>query len=76
MQIKNAKFVTSITGDQSFPGKGLPEIAVAGKSNVGKSSFINCLCGNGKLARTSQEPGKTRVINVFDCGAFHGIGGA
>jgi len=71
MQIKNAKFITSIVGNQSFPNKGLPEIAVAGKSNVGKSSFINCMCNNFKLARTSQEPGKTRVINVFDCGAFH-----
>jgi GTP-binding protein len=71
MQIKNAKFITSITGDAAFPGKGLPEIAVAGKSNVGKSSFINCMCNNFKLARTSQEPGKTRLINVFDCGRFH-----
>lgn len=71
MQIKNAKFITSITGNQPFLGKGLPEIAVSGKSNVGKSSFINCMCSNGKLARTSQEPGKTRMINVFGCGSFY-----
>ncbi|MBE5760945.1 MAG: YihA family ribosome biogenesis GTP-binding protein [Clostridiales bacterium] len=71
MEIKNAKFITSITGNQPFPGKGLPELAVSGKSNVGKSTFINCMCNNHKLARTSQEPGKTRVINIFDCGVFH-----
>ena len=43
----------------------MPEIAMAGKSNVGKSSMINSLLGNSKLARTSSEPGKTRLINFF-----------
>ena len=49
----------------SFEGKGLPQIAVAGKSNVGKSTLINRLCRRNKLARTSSTPGKTRLINVF-----------
>ncbi|MDR3085345.1 MAG: ribosome biogenesis GTP-binding protein YihA/YsxC [Christensenellaceae bacterium] len=64
-RIKTARFITSLTGNQGFEGQGLPQIAVAGKSNVGKSSLINCLCGNHKLARISQEPGKTRLVNVF-----------
>lgn len=50
---------------RDFPGQGLPEIAMAGKSNVGKSSLINSLTGNGKLARTSSEPGKTRLVNLY-----------
>jgi GTP-binding protein len=71
MEINGAKFITSITGNMDFPGKGLPEIAAAGKSNVGKSTFINCVCNNRKLARVSQEPGKTRLINIYDCKDFH-----
>lgn len=72
MRIKKAKFVTSIVKNGDFPGRGLDEIAVAGKSNVGKSSLINRLCNNQKLARTSAEPGKTRVINIFLINeAFH-----
>lgn len=65
MQIKKATFVTSLTGNQRFSGQGLPQIAVVGKSNVGKSSLINCLCNQGKLARVSSEPGKTRLVNIF-----------
>ena len=65
MEIKNAKFVTSMAQYGRFTGIGLPQIAVAGKSNVGKSSLINHLCGNKKLAKTSQTPGKTRLINFF-----------
>ena len=48
-----------------FEGRGLPQIAVAGKSNVGKSTLINRLCRRNKLARTSSTPGKTRLINIF-----------
>lgn len=48
-----------------FTGKGLPQIAVAGRSNVGKSSLINSLCRVKGLAKTSSTPGKTRLINVF-----------
>ena len=49
----------------AFAGRGLPQIAVAGKSNVGKSSLINKLCNRNKLAKTSATPGKTKLINVF-----------
>ena len=76
MEIKNAKFVTSMAQYGRFPGIGLPQIAVAGKSNVGKSSLINALCRNGKLAKTSGTPGKTRLLNIFEINggssdAFH-----
>ena len=76
MEIKNAKFVTSMADYGRFAGIGLPQIAVAGKSNVGKSSLINALCRNGKLAKTSGTPGKTRLLNVFEINggtgdAFH-----
>ena len=72
MEIKKAVFVTSLAEYGPFPGKGLPQIAVAGKSNVGKSTLINRLCRNGKLARTSATPGKTRLINLFLLNdAFH-----
>ncbi|MBQ3155932.1 MAG: YihA family ribosome biogenesis GTP-binding protein [Clostridia bacterium] len=55
-----------------FAGRGLPQIAVAGKSNVGKSSLINKLCNRNKLAKTSSTPGKTKLINVFLLNrAFH-----
>lgn len=66
MKIGKASFVTSITGNQSFPGIGLPQVTVVGKSNVGKSSLINTLANQNKLARTSQKPGHTRLINVYD----------
>lgn len=66
MEIKSADFIISMPSYTAFPGKGLPQIAVVGKSNVGKSSLINRLCRRNKLARTSATPGKTRLINVFD----------
>lgn len=65
MKIRSGRFVTSLDQLKSFPGRGLPEIALVGKSNVGKSSMINRLVGNSKLARTSSEPGKTRLINMY-----------
>ena len=64
MEIKNAEFVTSMSAYKT-PSPALPQIAVAGKSNVGKSSLINCLCRRKALARTSATPGKTRLINLF-----------
>ncbi|MBQ6173789.1 MAG: YihA family ribosome biogenesis GTP-binding protein [Clostridia bacterium] len=72
MEIKRAEFVTSMASYGDFPGRGLTQIAVAGKSNVGKSSLINRLCNRRGLARTSATPGKTRLINVFLLNdAFH-----
>ena len=65
MQIKKASFVTSAGEGSVYPEGGIPELAIVGKSNVGKSSFINAVCNNSKLARTSQQPGKTRLINFF-----------
>ncbi len=65
MEIKSAVFVTSLPRYGDFPGRGLPQIAVAGRSNVGKSSLINSLCRVRNLAKTSSTPGKTRLINVF-----------
>lgn len=65
MVIKRAEFVTSLAQFGPFPGQGLPEVALAGKSNVGKSSLINRLTGQNKLAKTSSAPGKTRLINVY-----------
>lgn len=63
--IKNATFVTSLAGREGAPVQNKMEIAMVGRSNVGKSSLINCICNNGKLARTSSTPGKTRQINFF-----------
>ena len=65
MTIRSAKFILSLDRLRPFPGQGLPEIAMAGKSNVGKSSMINSVLGNSKLARISSAPGKTRLINFF-----------
>lgn len=64
--IKNAKFVTSVADCTGLLDTNAPEIAVSGKSNVGKSSFINMICNNGKLARTSGAPGRTRLLNYFE----------
>ena len=65
MTIRKAKFVKSMSAFGEFPGQGLPEIAMVGKSNVGKSSLINNMAGNSHLARTSSEPGKTRLVNLY-----------
>jgi len=64
MIIKNAEYVTSIVSKKLFGGNA-PEIAIAGRSNVGKSSFINMLTNRKKLARSSSEPGRTRMLNYF-----------
>ncbi len=64
--IKQARFVTSVADASKTPDYGVPEIAIAGKSNVGKSSFINFMVNQNKLAKTSQEPGRTRLLNYFE----------
>ena len=65
MIVKKSKFVKSLSAFGDFPGQGMPEIAMVGKSNVGKSSLINSLTRNSHLARTSSEPGKTRLVNLY-----------
>ena len=65
MEIKSAVFVTSMASYLQQPPIDLPQLAVVGKSNVGKSSLINALCNRKKLCKTSSTPGKTRLINVF-----------
>lgn len=65
MEIKQASFVTSLAKYNENPPIQLPQLAVVGKSNVGKSSLINSLCNRRKLCKTSATPGKTRLINVF-----------
>ena len=68
--IKNATFITSAAKQEQFITPSKPMIAVCGKSNVGKSSFINMLANRKKLAKTSSEPGRTRLVNYFDFGEF------
>ena len=65
MTITEAKFAGSCTRVNQKPSRRLPEFAFIGRSNVGKSSLINMLCGNSKLAKTSSTPGKTKLINHF-----------
>ena len=66
MQIKSAEFITSATKPSQYPTMALPEIAFAGRSNVGKSSLINTLVNRKHLVKTSSTPGRTRLINFFD----------
>lgn len=68
--VKNATFITSAAGEKQFISPDKPMIAICGKSNVGKSSFINMLANRKKLAKTSSEPGRTRLVNYFDFGQF------
>jgi GTP-binding protein len=65
MQIKRAEFIKSIADYSTAKMENIPQIAIVGRSNVGKSSLINYLVGNSKLAKVSSSPGKTRLINLF-----------
>lgn len=66
MQVKNPRFEISAVSPKQYPSNGLPEIVLVGKSNVGKSSFVNTMINRKSLARTSSEPGKTRQINFYN----------
>ena len=66
MRITKAKFITSAPSLKECPELNLPEFALIGRSNVGKSTFINTICNNKSLAKTSNTPGKTRLINLFE----------
>ncbi|BFT74965.1 ribosome biogenesis GTP-binding protein YihA/YsxC [Paenibacillus sp. P36] len=65
MKVNQAEFVISAVGPSQYPEDALPEIALAGRSNVGKSSLINCLISRKNLARTSSQPGKTQTLNYY-----------
>ena len=63
--IKSSEFIKSTINYSDFPNEGLSEVAIVGRSNVGKSSIINSLLGRKKMAKVSSTPGKTRTINFF-----------
>ncbi len=63
------EFLKSAPGLEFLPGADVPEIAFAGRSNVGKSSLLNAITGRNKLARTSNTPGRTQELHFFDVGA-------
>ncbi|MGA2090984.1 MAG: ribosome biogenesis GTP-binding protein YihA/YsxC [Endomicrobiales bacterium] len=67
-RLRNASYVKTVV-DYQLLGDCLAEVAFVGRSNVGKSSVLNAVCGQKKLAYTSQTPGKTRTINVFEVAA-------
>lgn len=65
MKVNTAEIVISAVGPKQYPEGNLPEIALAGRSNVGKSSFINKMIHRKNLARTSSKPGKTQTLNFY-----------
>ncbi|MDR1773616.1 MAG: ribosome biogenesis GTP-binding protein YihA/YsxC [Clostridioides sp.] len=65
MKIRSSEIVMSAVSRSQYPADGIPEIALAGRSNVGKSSIVNSLLNRRNFARTSQTPGKTRTINFY-----------
>ncbi|WP_174729774.1 ribosome biogenesis GTP-binding protein YihA/YsxC [Mesobacillus harenae] len=65
MKVNNAEIVISAVKPDQYPGEALPEFALAGRSNVGKSSFINKMLNRKNLARTSSKPGKTQTLNFY-----------
>lgn len=66
MRIINTKFIKSASKKEEFIVDELPQIAIVGRSNVGKSSLINLLTNNSKMAKTSSTPGRTRLVNYFN----------
>lgn len=65
MRIQKAEFITSAVEPDQYPTDNLPYVALVGKSNVGKSSMINTITNRNKLAKTSSQPGKTRLVNFY-----------
>jgi GTP-binding protein len=73
MHIKRAEYITSSPSYEKCPAPNKPEYAFIGRSNVGKSSLINMLCNNEKLAKTSNSPGKTQMINHFEIASVRSV---
>ena len=73
MDYIDAKFLLTAVKPEQYPDTLVPEIAFVGRSNVGKSSLINCLTNRTKLARTSSTPGKTATINFYDIAGRYGL---
>ncbi len=71
MIIRSAKFVCSAVTPQQYPPADLPEVAFAGRSNVGKSSLINKILNRRKLVRTSKTPGRTQLVNFFEINGIY-----
>lgn len=65
MKVNNVELVISAVKPEQYPAEGLPEFALAGRSNVGKSSFINKMINRKSMARTSSKPGKTQTLNYY-----------
>jgi GTP-binding protein len=65
MKVKTSEFIISAVEEKDYPRDGMPQVVFSGRSNVGKSSFINALLNKKNIARVSQTPGKTRLINFF-----------
>lgn len=65
MKVNNVEMIMSAVRPEQYPKEGYPEFALAGRSNVGKSSFINKMIGRKSLARTSSKPGKTQTLNFY-----------
>jgi len=65
---QDCQLLISAAGPEQLPTDALPEVAFAGRSNVGKSSLVNALTGRKTLAHTSNQPGRTRLLNFFDLG--------
>ena len=71
MLIRSAKFVCSAVTPEQYPPADLPEVAFAGRSNVGKSSLINRILNRKKLVRTSKTPGRTQLLNFFEINGIY-----
>jgi GTP-binding protein len=71
--MNKANFLKSAVNPEDFPDTKRPEVALVGRSNAGKSTLLNAMCGGSKVAKVSNTPGKTRLINFFDVGQHYRV---